>query len=66
MELQPLGLLWLGAAGSMIMRVLGSVSGRSPRAAVGMACRLCNVAANADYADSMDHHQYMHTAHGDA
>ena len=26
-------------------------------------CRLCNVAANAD---SMDHHQYMHTAHGDA
>ena len=28
-ELQTLGLLWLGAAGSMIMRVLGSVSGSS-------------------------------------
>jgi hypothetical protein len=28
-ELQTLGLLWLGAAGSMIMRVLGSVAGSS-------------------------------------
>jgi hypothetical protein len=63
-ELQTLGLLWLGAAGSMIMRGLGSVSGSSWHGPCRRQCRLCNVAAA--NADSMDHHQYMHTAHGDA
>jgi hypothetical protein len=62
-ELQTLGLLWLGAAGSMIMRVLGSVRVGQQLAWPVQTCRLWNVAANAD---NMDHHQYMHTAHGDA